>query len=1025
MSPLRTGEGLVPGLGAARAPFRAPDAADRLSRLRKRLGDRASPVADLCQLAPDPDLALAGVERFLDAADLPRGDDLVEALVLLSGSSRLVTQVLSRDPGLLRRTARSPWVRRERPEASMRATLARAARRLDPEDVDGLHRLLRRFATREILRVALRDLRRARVDEVTGALSSLATAVLHEAIVFHDRRLRVRHGPPAGLEDRAPGAGFCAIAMGKLGARELNFSSDIDLIYVYAPDGTTTGERPLTHFAYFARLAELVTESLSRVTEDGMVFRVDLNLRPDGRSGPIVNSVRAAELYYQSFGRSWERNALVKARPGSGDLAVGEELLAQLEPFVWRRSLDIGIIEEIQAMKARIDARAGAEGKSDLKLGRGGIREAEFFVSALQLLHGGKLRDPGIRERAVLRALDRLLVAGIVQARDRDAICDAYLFLRRAEHRVQMVDGRQTHRLPPPDERLGLARSMGYAEVERFEAVLAGHRERVAGLFSGLLGTSAGAAPLDPELALLADQQVAPARRREIAARRGFGNPEQAIAALDALARRPTPFSRMGDPAAAVALLVEVIATPDPDQAVAHLSEFAAALQSPEPYFRLLRDSPRVTRQLVSLFGTSDFLSKRFLRHPELVDQLLRDDQVVLAKDLAVFRAEIAERLAAFPPDTPIDEAMERKLAELRRVKNEEVLRIAMHDIAGSIRLGSVAEQLSDLAEALLGAALGLAEEEAAAKGRLPPGRLSVMALGKLGGRELGYHSDLDLIFLYPASEPGAVDVPGQTPAHIRYARLAERFLSFLQMPLREGFLYKIDTRLRPSGNQGALVTSDQGFARYHLARADSPQTQSQLWERQALLRARFAAGDEALYGRIRRDVLDPVLFGVAGDADALAVEIGRMRERMESEIGRESAKGKNPKVGRGGIVDVEFAVQYLQLAFGHDHPAIRSPSTPVALRRLREAGLLRDATFARLSEGYEFHRRLATRMRIVHDYGIDYLPAGGPELAQLARRLGYHGEDPGARLLAEYARVTEAVRAAFVEVLGAGGAPP
>ncbi|MEY2669318.1 MAG: hypothetical protein RJA59_1956, partial [Pseudomonadota bacterium] len=260
-----TGDALVPGLGVAPAPFRAPDAADRRARLTRRLGARAEEVVTLCRLAPDPDLALSGVERFLDAAELPRGRDLIEALVLLTGSSRLATQALARDPGLLRRAARSPWVRRERPEASMRAVLARASRRLDPEDVDGLHRLLRRFAAREVVRIALRDLRRARVDEVTGALSSLATSALHTAIVFHDRRLRARHGPPAGLEDRPLGAGFCAIAMGKLGARELNFSSDVDLIYVYAPDGTTTGERPLTHFAYFAKLAELVTESLSRV----------------------------------------------------------------------------------------------------------------------------------------------------------------------------------------------------------------------------------------------------------------------------------------------------------------------------------------------------------------------------------------------------------------------------------------------------------------------------------------------------------------------------------------------------------------------------------------------------------------------------------------------------------------------------------------------------------------------------------------------------------------------------------------
>src|SRR5512137_1181024 len=236
------GEALVPGLGVAPAPFRAADAPERLARLGRRLGGAAAEVVELCRLAPDPDLALAGVERFLDAAELPRGRDLLEALVLLTGSSRLATQALARDPGLLRRAARSPWVRRERPEASMRGVLARAARRLDPEDVDGLHRLLRRFASREVVRIALRDLRRARVDEVTGALASVATATLHTAITFHDRRLRARHGPPEGLDGAPPGAGFCAIAMGKLGARELNFSSDIDLVYVYGPDGNTTGE---------------------------------------------------------------------------------------------------------------------------------------------------------------------------------------------------------------------------------------------------------------------------------------------------------------------------------------------------------------------------------------------------------------------------------------------------------------------------------------------------------------------------------------------------------------------------------------------------------------------------------------------------------------------------------------------------------------------------------------------------------------------------------------------------------------
>jgi glutamate-ammonia-ligase adenylyltransferase len=987
------------------------DSAERLARLGKRHPDRLEAVVAAARRAPDPDLALAGIERYADAAGAPpAAPDLLDALALLAGSSRMLAALLARDPHLLRAAARSPLLDRPREEQDLRRLLARAARRLAPDDVDGFHRLLRRVRAREIVRISLRDLRRARVKEVTGELSALATACIDAAIRFHDRRLRARHGAPAGLEDREPGAGFCALAMGKLGARELNFSSDVDLIYVYGPDGETTGERPVTHFAYYAKLAEHVTEAIAKPTEDGFVFRVDLNLRPDGQNGPIVNSVRAAELYYQTFGRSWERNALVKARPGAGDLVIGDELLHALDPFVWRRSLDVTVVQEIQAMKARIDARAGAEGHDDLKLGNGGIREAEFFVSALQLLHGGREEARALRERAVLPALDRLLFAGVVPAKDRDELADAYLFLRRAEHRVQMLDGAQTHRLPPPGERRCLARSMGYATEVAFEAALAAHRERVARLFDGLLGAGTGAVPLDPDLALLADPEVERGRRAEIAARRGLADPDRVLAAIDAMARRRTPFSPLGDPAAAVALLSDALGTPDPDQAISHLSDFAAALRNVEPYFKMLAENRRVARLLLSLFGTSDFLSKRFLRHPELIDMLLREDQIVLSKDPATLRRELDERLAQLPDGDP-DDLLERQLGELRRYKNEEVLRIAIHDIAGTIDLASVAGQLTDLAEVSLERCLTFAEGEAAARGLAPPGRLCVIGMGKLGGRELGYHSDLDLIFLYPGS--------GATAGHERYPRLAQRFMSFLQMPLREGRLYQIDTRLRPSGNQGALVIGAEAFTRYHTGEgAEGSAVRSQLWERQALLRARHVAGDPSIFAEIRERVLLPVVYGPCDDTAPLAAEIRRMRERMETEVGKEASRGKNPKTGHGGLVDVEFAAQFLQLAHGHDHPSIRTGSTPLALRKLRTAGLLREAEFEALAEGYEFLRRVELRLRIVHDFGVDHLPAEGTPLRQLARRLGYAGPDPGGRFLADYARVTASVRGAFDAVV-------
>ena len=308
---------------------------------------------------------------------------------------------------------------------------------------------------------------------------------------------------------------------------------------------------------------------------------------------------------------------------------------------------------------------------------------------------------------------------------------------------------------------------------------------------------------------------------------------------------------------------------------------------------------------------------------------------------------------------------------------------------------------------------LELAEGEARAKGALPPARLCVVAMGKLGGRELGYHSDLDLVFLYRG---------GGGEHHTAYARLAQRFMSFLQMPLREGRLYAIDTRLRPSGNQGALVIGTEGFTRYHMGDAlpgsATGAVRSQLWERQALLRARHVAGDAETFREIEAQVIVPAVYGRREERGELAAEIRRMRERMESELAKEASRGKNPKTGHGGLVDVEFAAQFLQLTHGHDHPEIRTGSTPVALERLRAAGLLREADHEALARGYEFLRRVELRLRIVHDFAIDHLPERGPALQQLARRLGYYGPSPGDRFLADYARTTAAVRRAFDSVV-------
>ena len=474
---------------------------------------------------------------------------------------------------------------------------------------------------------------------------------------------------------------------------------------------------------------------------------------------------------------------------------------------------------------------------------------------------------------------------------------------------------------------------------------------------------------------------------------------------------RGTPFragANAAEQRAAPVLLHEVAAAPDPDQALRHLADLFGQLADPAPIVSLLVSSPRTARLLISLFGSSDYLTRSLLRHPELIDQLVHRGSAPLVRTRGEMQVDLQARLR--------ERDIEEQLTELRRFRNEEVLRIGLHDFAGALEPDSVSRQLSDLAELCVGACLSLAEAEVTKREGIPHNAdgsratLCVVGLGKLGGRELGYHSDLDLLFVY--SGGGETDGPRRTSSHEHFARIAQKLIGHLALQLREGFLYKVDTRLRPSGSAGPLVVSFDALASYHAREA-------RLWERQALLRARAVAGDSALFERAERDVLEKSLFGSI-DGSLAARELVAMRERMEREIAAESSGRYNSKLGRGGLVDVEFAVQYLQLVHGERHPEIRAKATPEALVALRSAGLLPGTDEEPLLRGYRFLRRLESRLRIVRDRPIDSLPTFGRELFLLARRLGYTGERPGEDLLADYARHTSEVRAAFLRVLGA-----
>ena len=1001
---------------ASPAAWEEPDRAARLApRLPEETGlaaRDAEMLLRLCEESADPDGALAGAVRALGARRArlgrPASAAALAPLVTICAASRYLAAHLAAQPRLIDLLPLLAVRTRTAQEA-----LAAATRHANAPDAEALARRLRRHKLVEVLRIALRDLGgNTSLPESARELSWLAASLLEAAVRFHYARLCTQHGPPEGRTPLGP-SGFCVLGMGKLGGTELNFSSDVDLLYVYERDGRTQGPQAIDHFAFYARLAEEVTRAIGATP---FVFRVDLDLRPEGRSGPIVNSLRALELYYEAQGAPWERFALLKALPIAGDLAVGEDGLRRLAPFVWRKYLDLGAVEEMRALKARAEREAGRRGKQDLKLGPGGIREVEFFVQALQLLHGGK--DANLRARGTLPALERLLFAGLISSRDRDELAEAYVFLRRLEHRLQMVAERQTHALPDdPAERPRLARRAGYPGTrdeasQALDRDLLLHRGRVEARFRDLLRVAGGGAPAaDPNATLAADPQAEPEERLQALRTLGLLDAEASAAELARLARRrETPFSPAAPPdlqQLAPRLVQEAAAAPDQDQALRHLADLFGQLSNPRAISELLLGSPRTARLLLSLFGSSDFLSRSLLRHPELIDQLVHRGSAPLVRAPEELRAELRGRLTG---------DAEHDLTELRRFRLEELLRIGVHDVAGALDADLVPQQLSDVAEACVAACLELAIAEVQRRDGVPrhpdgsPAGLVVIGLGKLGGRELGYHSDLDLLFLY--SGPGETDGVRRASNHEHFARVAQRLISHLTLPLREGSLYRIDTRLRPSGSAGPLVVSFDALATYHAREA-------RLWERQALLRARAVAGDEALFQRASREVLEPSLFRKLDPKEA-SRELLAMRERMEREIADESDARYNSKLGRGGLVDVEFAVQFLQLVHGSSHPSVRTSSTTAALAELRRLGLLAEPAAAPLARGYRFLRRVESRLRIVRDRAISHLPTSGRELVLLARRLGYSGPRAGEELLADYERETQSVRAAFLRVLEA-----
>ncbi|MBU1264091.1 MAG: bifunctional [glutamate--ammonia ligase]-adenylyl-L-tyrosine phosphorylase/[glutamate--ammonia-ligase] adenylyltransferase [Gammaproteobacteria bacterium] len=827
-------------------------------------------------------------------------------------------------------------------------------------DEAALHQRLRQLRQRVWLVATARDLAgSADLAEVTATYSALAEVCLAAALDFHHALLAARHGEPR--DEHGQPQQMVVVGMGKLGGGELNVSSDIDLIYLYPEEGDTAADhgaaatmsrrdgiqkdKSISNHEFFVRLGRKLTAALSEATADGYVFRVDLRLRPWGDSGPFAMGFAMLEDYLVAQGRPWERYAWIKARPLTG--GRHDELMAIVRPFVFRKYLDFGAFAAIRDLHVQIRREVARREMADnVKLGPGGIREIEFTAQVFQLIRGGKIA--ALQQRPTLTVLGELVNSGLMAADARQELAAAYDFLRRLEHRLQYLDDAQTQQLPDDAESQAmLAEAMGFPDYTALIAALDRHRNKVTRHFEQMFAapqTDQVSHPLTAACCGTADA----ATTRALLENAGYDDPQRVLATLDAL-RQHTAQLAESTQLLLNALLppaLEVIGSqPDP---AATLERFAALMQSiarRSTYLALLAEYPAALRQLVRLLAASPWAAQVLTQQPQLLDELIAPQSLMSVPDWAQLAAQLRDELDARPGDT------EAQLDALRRFKQVQTLRLLAQDVAGRLTLEALSDHLSNLADTLLAETLARCWAGLKTRHRDTP-RFAIVGYGKLGGRELGYASDLDLVFLYDDTDERAQEI---------YARLTQRINTWLGTLTPAGILYETDLRLRPDGAAGLLVSSVEAFRDYQLHHAWT-------WEHQALTRARFVCGDAAIgaaFEALRREVLC-----APRDAGKLREEVLAMREKMHA--GHVNASELfDLKHDSGGIVDVEFCVQYLVLRHCNAHPELADNVGNIALLlRTGAAGLVPAELAEAAADAY---RELRRQQHAIKLSGADY----------------------------------------------------
>lgn len=836
---------------------------------------------------------------------------------------------------------------------------------------------IRRCKRRHMLRIALRDLLGyADLAQTTLELSDLADACLDAVLRVASDSLQKKCGVPLNAEATEP-ATFAILGMGKLGGRELNYSSDVDVIFVYSEDGfvcSPSGKQTaMTNEAFFTRLGETIIAAVGKITEEGSIYRIDLRLRPEGATGPLVRSLESCEYYYAALGETWERLALLKARCLAGDETLGAEFLKMVEPFVFRRYGGEGVLRDMATIKSRIEheiVKANALTRH-VKLGIGGIREIEFILQALQVLHGG--RHPEIRAANTLRGLEAVANAGVLPPRDARALADAYRFLRIVEHRLQMEADLQTHTIPDETAALKrLARLMGFKSVAAFNRKQSALTTAVRKIYHRLLASAApvsGASRAALFLNLAHESSGEPLPDESFLnalARAGFAEPAAAAQTLHTLAHGPG-FGHVSAQTTdrfvklVPKILAQSRALAEPDAALRLFQRFVERYGSRGALFDAFGANPRLLELLLKFFDNSPALGEELLQFPELFDDVVRGGALAQTKDIQTMFNELVDAAAGFStPD-----------AALRHFKRAELVRIALADILGLADVEWTCSEMSFLAEA----AMRFAIESCANELKLSAPPVAVIALGKFGGQELGYGADLDLLLVTD-------DESAQQPLPSRFA---ERLTEMMSKQTADGVVFKLDYRLRPDGEQGPLVPSLTACRRYYSQRA-------WVWEKQSLTKARFIGGN-AVIGRAFAELVSETIYAQPLSDEGLG-EIRAMRSRIEIERSNRSRPELSFKTCAGGLVDIEFAVQSLQMRHGHKHPSLRCTPTLGALTRLAARGILEESDQYWLRQDYLFLRRIESTLRRLNNTAISALPHEPLKQQLLAKRLGLKSAD-------------------------------